>query len=135
MTFDPATEGWRPMKGGAMPAGMGIPWAKRDGEAWRYAMLTGPEHVNPQGAVHGGVLLTFVDQGLSLLAWEAAERAPCATIQLNGHFLDGVQPGDFVELRGEVTRRTRAVIFVRGTLRVADRDVVAADGIWRVLRG
>ncbi|HXT81510.1 MAG TPA: PaaI family thioesterase [Acetobacteraceae bacterium] len=132
--FDPALDGWRALKGAALPGGLGVPWARREGEGWRYGMLTGVAHANPQGAVHGGVLVTFADHGLSMLAWEAAERAPCTTIQLNTHFLDAVRPGEFVELLGEVTRRTRALVFTRGTLWAAGRPVAAADGIWRVLR-
>jgi acyl-coenzyme A thioesterase PaaI-like protein len=132
--FDPATEGWRALSGAAMPAAIGVPWARRHEGAWRYGLLTAPAHANPQGAVHGGVLMTFLDHGLSMLAWEAAGRLPCATIQLNGHFLDAVVPGEFVELRGEVTRRSSALVFVRGMLSVAGREVMAADGIWRVLK-
>lgn len=132
--FDPAQAGWRALPGAALPAGIGMPWAKRHDGQWRYGLLTVGAHANPQGAVHGGVLMTFLDHGLSMLAWEAAARAPCATIQLNGHFLEAVAPGAFVELRGEVVRRTRALVFVRGSLSVASRDVVAADGIWRVLK-
>ena len=135
MTIDPAAHGWRPMRTSAMPAGIGVPWAKRDGEKWRYAMLTAQEHANPQGAVHGGMLMTFADHGLSILAWEAAGRAPCTTIQLNTHFLSAVEPGEFVEFSGQITRATRGLVFVRGILSVGDRDVAAVDGIWRVLRG
>ncbi len=134
MSFDPAAAGWRPMRSAAMPAGIGIPWSKRSDDGWRYALLTTPEHANPQGALHGGILMTFADHALSIIAWAAAERAPCTTIQLNTHFLAAVEPGDFVELRGEVTRATRGLVFVRGLLAVAERDVAAVDGIWRVLR-
>ena len=76
----------------------------------------------------------FADHGLSMLAWEAAQRAPCTTIQLNAHFLAAVEPGEFVELRGEVTRATKGLVFVRGIITAGDRDVAAVDGIWRVLR-
>jgi acyl-coenzyme A thioesterase PaaI-like protein len=134
MSSDPATQGWRLMRSGAMPAGIGFPWSKRTDDGWRYGLLTTAEHANPQGALHGGILMTFADHGLSLLAWEAAKRAACTTIQLNTHFLAGVRPGDFVELRGEVTRATLGLVFVRGKLSVGERDVVAVDGIWRVFR-
>lgn len=134
MTFDPATRGWRLMRGGALPAGIGFPWAKRSDDGWHYGLLTTAEHVNPQGVLHGGILMTFADHGLSMLAWEAAQRAPCTTIQLNSHFLAAVTPGDFVALRGEVTRATKGLVFVRGMLSVSDRYVAAVDGIWRVLR-
>ena len=134
MSFDPAAHGWRLMRSGAMPAGIGFPWSKRSDDGWHYGLLTTPEHANPQGALHGGILMTFADHGLSLLAWEAANRAACTTIQLNTHFLAVVQPGNFVELRGEITRATSALVFVRGKLTVGERDVAAVDGIWRVFR-
>jgi acyl-coenzyme A thioesterase PaaI-like protein len=136
--YDPAANGWRALPGAALPAGLGVPWAKKQDGAWRYGLQTGAEHGNNNGVIHGGVLMAFADHGLSFLAWEAAERAPCTTIQLNTHFLDGARPGEFLELRGEVTRRTRGLVFVRGVAAARDadgaRDVIAVDGIWRVLR-
>jgi uncharacterized protein (TIGR00369 family) len=134
MSYDPASDGWRLMRGGAMPAGIGMPWSKRVDDVWRYGMLTTKEHANPQGVLHGGILMTFADHGLSMLAWEAAKRAPCTTIQLNTHFLAAVEPGEFVELRAEITRATKGLVFVRGLLAAGDRDVAAIDGIWRILR-
>jgi acyl-coenzyme A thioesterase PaaI-like protein len=137
-TYDPAADGWRPLPGAALPASLGIPWARRDGEQWLYGLPTADTHANPHGIVHGGVLMVFADHGLSLLAWEAAERVPCTTIQLNTHFLDGIRPGEFIELRGEVTRRTRGLVFLRGVVGArsthARRDVGSVDGVWRVLR-
>jgi acyl-coenzyme A thioesterase PaaI-like protein len=92
-SYDPAANDWRSLPGAAMPGTLGIPWAKKTGDQWLYGLLTGPEHLNPAGVVHGGVLMAFADHGLSFLAWEAAERAPCTTIQLNTHFLDAIQQG------------------------------------------
>ncbi len=135
MSFDPAAEGWRPMPRSPLPGGQGVPWSKRIDGTWCYGLQTTPEHANPQGALHGGVLMTLADHGLSMLAWEAAERAPCTTIQLNTQFLAAVTPGEFIWLVGEVTRRTRSLVFMRGIIRAPDRDVAAADGIWRILRG
>jgi acyl-coenzyme A thioesterase PaaI-like protein len=138
MSYDPAPDGWRAMPAVAMPGNLGIPWARKHDGAWRYGLLTLADHNNGNGVVHGGVLMAFADHALSFYAWEAAERAPCTTIQLNTHFLDGVRPGEFIELRGEVTRRTRGLVFVRGVVGARDhdgvRDAVAVDGIWRVLR-
>ncbi len=136
--YDPAADGWRAMPSAALPSGIGIPWARQVGGQWHYGLLTDDDHGNPNGVVHGGVLMAFADHGLSMLAWEAAQRTACTTIQLNTHFLDAIHPGEFVELRGEVTRRTRGLVFVRGIIGVLgkddQRDVGAVDGIWRVLR-
>lgn len=136
--YDPAADGWRPMPAAALPGGLGIPWAKRVGGHWHYGLPIGDGHLNPNGVVHGGVLMAFADHGLSLLAWEAAGRATCITIQLNAHFLDAVRPGEFIELRGEVTRRTSFLVFLRGLVGArsgdAARDVGSLDGVWRVMR-
>jgi len=141
--FDPAANGWRALPGAALPGELGVPWAKRGDSGWLYGLQTGPGHANPNGVLHGGVLMAFADHGLSVLAWEAAERAPCTTIQLNTHFLDAVHPGTFLELRGEVVRKTRGLVFLRGVISAYDdptedesaiRGVGAVDGIWRVLR-
>jgi acyl-coenzyme A thioesterase PaaI-like protein len=136
--FDPAAQGWRLMRGAAMPAGLGIPWSQRIDDTWHYGLLTGPEHANPNGVVHGGVMMAFADHMLSLVAWEAAGRANCTTIQLNTHFLDAIQPGAFLSLSGAATKRTRGLVFVRALLHAANagggRPVGAVDGIWRILR-
>jgi acyl-coenzyme A thioesterase PaaI-like protein len=136
--YDPAADGWRLMPAAALPGGLGIPWAKRVGEQWRYGLPIGDGHLNPNGVVHGGVLMAFADHGLGLLAWEAAGRATCITIQLNAHFLDAIRPGEFIELRGEVTRRTSGLVFLRGLAGARNshgaRDVGSLDGVWRVMR-
>ncbi|MGE0222460.1 MAG: PaaI family thioesterase [Acetobacteraceae bacterium] len=134
MSHDPAADGWREMRGAPLPGGIGIPWAKRVGDHWQYGLLTTEAHLNPQGVIHGGILMALADHGISILAWEAAGRAPCTTIQLNTHFIDAVRPGEFVTVSGEVTRRTRALVFTRGKLSAGGRDVAAVDGIWRILQ-
>ena len=134
--YDPAAHAWRAMPGAPLPGGLGVPWAKKVDSHWRYGLLTDSVHANPYGIVHGGILATFADHALSLIAWEAAKRALCTTIQLNIHFLDAVKPGEFIELHGEVTRRTNALVFLRGKIVVSNhdrvRDVGGVDGIWRV---
>jgi acyl-coenzyme A thioesterase PaaI-like protein len=83
--------------------------------------------------VHGGMLMSFADDVLGMTVWEAAGRRPCTTVQLNTHFVSPARAGEFVEGRAEVLRATRTVVFVRGTLSVAGRTVVAADGVWKIL--
>ena len=133
--FDPAAAGWTPMDNDIMPGGIGTPWRKRHENTWLYGLLTRADHANPAGAVHGGILVAFADHTLGCYVEAAADGAPNVTIQLNTHFLAAVVPGSFLELRGEVTRATGSMVFVRGLLAVGERDVAAVDGIWRVFRG
>ena len=132
--FDPAAHGWSPIENDQMPANLGTPWRKRVGDAWRYGLQTRPDHANPAGAVHGGVMVAFADHTLGCYVEESAQGAPNVTIQLNTHFLHAVEPGAFLELRGEITRETGSLVFVRGLIAVGTQDVVALDGIWRVFR-
>jgi acyl-coenzyme A thioesterase PaaI-like protein len=133
--YDPGADGWIPMDDNPMPAGIGVPWRRRRRDGWCYGLLTRADHANPAGAVHGGVLTVFADHVLGCYVEAAADGAPNVTIQLNTHFLAAVDPGAFLELRGEVTRATGSMVFVRGIISVGERDVSAVDGIWRVFRG
>jgi len=132
-TFDPAAHGWKTMKSPGFSSLVGPIWAKRDGESWRYAFLAEEKHENRQGAVHGGMLMTFADHAIGFVAWEAAGRRKCVTMQLENQFLAAVKHGDFVECDTEIVRAAKTVIFLRGVLKVNGRPVMAANGIWKVI--
>jgi acyl-coenzyme A thioesterase PaaI-like protein len=48
-------------------------------------------------------------------------------------FVGAVKPGEFLECDAEVVRITRSLVFIRGIVRVGDRQVLAADGVWKIL--
>lgn len=124
---------WRRREFPGLPDPLEALWAKRDEAGWHYGLQLHAGHVNAQGVVHGGVLMTFMDHALSLLAWEAAGRATCTTVQLDSHFLKSVRPPAFVELEAEILRQGRSMIFVRGSLCSDNRRIMQATGVWRVL--
>ncbi|GGG37969.1 hypothetical protein GCM10010964_27270 [Caldovatus sediminis] len=131
---DPAAIGWERVRDSGFPEAIGAFWMRREGEGTRaYGVLTDPRHNNGRGVVHGGILASIMDHALGKTVREAVRPLRCATIQLDLHYLAPVMPGDFVEARGEVVRRTRSVVFVRGHLAVGGRQVLSANGIWKVL--
>ena len=121
----------REMKG--IPASLGALWTRRDDNGWRYAIKLDRSHTNAQGFIHGGVLMTFMDHGLSLLVWEASGRAMCSTVHLDSHFLSAVRPPAFVELDARILKQGRSMAFARGTLRVDGKDVMEATGVWSIV--
>jgi uncharacterized protein (TIGR00369 family) len=131
--FDPAAHGWKKMNLKGFTELVGPIWSRRNGEGWSYAFLAEERHENRQGAVHGGMLMTFVDHAVGFVAWEAAGRRKCVTMQLENQFLAPVQHGDFVECETEIVRAARTVIFLRGVLKVRGRAVMASTGIWKVI--
>jgi acyl-coenzyme A thioesterase PaaI-like protein len=91
------------------------------------------KHHNRRGVVQGGMLMTFADRSMGMTCWYANERQSQATVQLDVHFIDAVQIGEFVECRAKVVRRTRALVFMAAELVVGERVVATANGVWKTL--
>jgi acyl-coenzyme A thioesterase PaaI-like protein len=79
------------------------------------------------------MLMAFADQALGLTAREVNGGLPQATIQLDTQFIAPVTVGEFVQVKAHVVRRTRTILFMRGTLVVGERAVASSQGIWKVL--
>ena len=131
--FDPAAAGWEPYTDEGFVGLVGPFWVRRSGESFRYAFMAQPKHHNRRGVVQGGMLMTFADRSMGMTCWYANERQPQATVQLDVHFIDAVQVGDFVEANCRVVRRTRSMIFMSAELVVGSRVVATANGVWKTL--
>jgi acyl-coenzyme A thioesterase PaaI-like protein len=132
-TFDPAAAGWESYRDEGFVGLVGPFWARPHGEGFRYAFMAEPKHHNRRGVVQGGMLMTFADRSMGMTCWYANERQPQATVQLDVHFIDAVQIGEFVEAHCRVVRRTRALVFMSAELKVGDRLVATANGVWKTL--
>jgi acyl-coenzyme A thioesterase PaaI-like protein len=128
-----AATGWNIRDDPGLPEAARPLWTRREGDAWAFAFEARAAHANGSGAIHGGMLATFMDHALGLTVREAVDRMPVATIQLDLQYLAAARPGMLVEARGEVLRRTRSVVFVRGALTAEGAVILAASGIWKVL--
>ena len=133
-SFDLALAGWRQHALKGFVQLVGPLWSRRDEDEWKYGFLTEAKHANPAGVVHGGLLATLMDHALSAIAWEAAGRLPCVTVQLDTHFLAPVQPGSFIVARGRITRRSSSLVFMQGALSVEKHEVVTANAILKIVR-
>jgi uncharacterized protein (TIGR00369 family) len=133
MAFDPEAAGWSRRPPVGFSGYTGPLWSRPEGDGWAYGVLAEPHHANGHGIVHGGMLVTLLDNSLGLTVWRATGQRPAVTMQLNTHFLAAAQPGDFLEARGELLRVAKSVVFVRGMITVGDRRIAAADGVWKVL--
>lgn len=127
--------GYRPMtRPGGFEALIGpIYGTKDDDGGFRLAFRAGERHGNPQGVVHGGMLMTLVDAVMGIAVYRAIGKRRCATISLNCSFVASGRVGDWLEASAEVVRRGRSVVFMRGDIQVDDRRLITADGLWKVL--
>lgn len=126
-------QGWKPHE---LPGFMGLAgplWSRREGDDWAYGLQVQSQHLNPARLLHGGALLTLMDHALSTIAWQAAGRQPCLTLQLDSHFLASVGEGAFVEVRARITRRTRSLLFLQGLASVDGAPVLQAQAIMKAV--
>ncbi|HYM30598.1 MAG TPA: PaaI family thioesterase [Candidatus Cybelea sp.] len=132
--FDPAADGWKayaPERG--FERHVGPIWSKRRAPGrMRFGFLAGPHHVNPNGVVHGGMLVTFLDHVCGALVWWAAGKKTCATVTLNSDFISSAQQGEWIEGEATLVRKGQSLVFVRAEASVGDRIVMTASGIWKV---
>src|SRR6201985_1394837 len=119
--FDPAAAGWEPYTDEGFIGLVGPFWTRRAGDTHLYAFMAQDKHHNRRGVVQGGMLMTFADRSMGMTCWYANEKQPQATVQLDMHFIDAVQVGEFVECRAKVVRRTRSLVFMSGELVVGTR--------------
>ena len=60
-----------------------------------FALTVRPEHMNPHGVVHGGVIYTLVDYAMGgALTSELAPGERCATLEVKINYLAPVTRGD-----------------------------------------
>lgn len=126
-------QGWRQR---ALPGFIGLVgplWTRREDAAWAYGLLATASHVNPAGVVHGGLLATLIDHALSAIAWEAAGRRPCVTVQLDTHFLAPGRVGQFLVARGTVLRSSASLVFMQGRITADESDLVAATAVLKIV--
>jgi uncharacterized protein (TIGR00369 family) len=99
----------------------------------RYALRVDERHVNMRGVVHGGMLMTLADAALGQAAWAFTDHAPSVTLNMQTHFLRPAKAGDLIEVVPELTRRTRALLFIRGDFTVDGEIIMTASSVWKLL--
>ena len=77
--------------------------------------------------------MTFADLALGQAVWDATDRVPSVTINMQTQFLKPARVGDMVEVLPELIRKTRSLIFMRGDFKVNGKTIFSASSIWKLL--
>ncbi len=91
------------------------------------AFLASDQHMNGGGFLHGGLLMTFADYALFVIAHDELninndERGYAVTVSCQTDFLAASSQRGAVFADGEVTRNTKSLIFVRGRIFTKDEE-------------
>jgi acyl-coenzyme A thioesterase PaaI-like protein len=125
--------GWVLRPGKAFNSHVGPFYQPEGGDAQRCGFVTDERHGNKRGVTHGGMIATAFDVALGNASWDAAGQKPCATVQLNIHYIGALPLHEFAEIGAELVRATRSLVFLRGVMSVGGRTVATADGVWKIL--
>ena len=91
----------------------------------RFALTVGPDHLNPHGVAHGGVVYTLVDFALGgALTSRLSAGERCATLELKINYLAPVTAGE-VWAEAWVVQRTRRIGVLEARVH-AEGDVLIA---------
>lgn len=101
----------------------------------RCALPTHAAHANYAGGVHGGVLLTFADYALCLVAGRAADGGTnssfAVTVSIAVEFLAPARIGPPLESSGEPLQVTGRLAFARGSITQEGKTVALWSGVIR----
>lgn len=127
--------GWKQRSLSGFVQTAGPLWTRRTEDGWHYGFHCDERHLNPAGVVHGGALLTLLDHAVSTVAWEAMDRQPCVTVQLDSQFLAPARSGQFVEAHVQVEHKTRSLVFLRARLVTGDVSLLVGQAILKAVAG
>jgi uncharacterized protein (TIGR00369 family) len=133
MDFDPDLP-WRIVKGDGFNAHIGpIRFARVAEGEWRSALVLDARHINVGGVCHGGVVMALADVTMGTATFEAGPSHPCATIQMDCHFLAAAKESQTLLGRARQMRRVRELSFMECELWSGGRQVMRASGVWKYL--
>ena len=131
--IDLEREGWTSAEEDGFIGLVGPFWSRGEGVETEFGFVAMPHHANLIGVVQGGMIMTFADRGLGVLAWNAAGRTPAVTVSFETSFIGAGRIGSFIIMQGEVLRRTASLVFMRGLVTSHDRVVASCQGTWKIL--
>ena len=108
-------------------------WTRQPDGSCRFAVRATRLHCNSYGLVHGGFLMTLMDMTLVATA-KASDSDQLVTVSLNSEFLASGREGDLIEASGDVTRRSRSLVFVRGQVTCGDKMLLTASAVLKPIK-
>ncbi|NBW74353.1 MAG: PaaI family thioesterase [Sphingomonadaceae bacterium] len=100
-------------------------YCKPDGDSVLCGFIPEAKNRNGGGNIHGGALMTFADYALFMIAGGMDTSVHGVTMNMNCDFVGAAETGRMLTARGEVVRAGGSVVFVRGIIDDAGRNVLS----------
>lgn len=85
------------------------------------------------GIAHGGMLMAFADYALFMIGQDEMAGQDAVTVSMTSDFLAAAPEGSLLIARGDVLKRGRNLVFVRGVLTADLTDVLAFSAVVKLL--
>lgn len=131
VTRDYLARGWSVFTDTGFISHAGPFFYRMDGDGPTFAFPTFAKHVNRNGVLQGGALMTFCDRACGATARHLTDSSSTATLTMNTQFVDAVKIGETVVSTPTMSRATKQLIFMSGVFRVESRIVAVVDGVWK----
>lgn len=121
--------------GGEYIAANGPIWVRHEGDLVQLGFRCERRHTNPLGILHGGMMATFCDMLLPIVAHRrvhAISQRFLPTISLQIDYLAPVPLGAWVQGEAEVLRTTATMVFAQGLVSADGKPVARASGIMKI---
>ena len=103
-----------------------------DGGGYEYGFPSdAARHGNPNGVLHGGSVLGFVDTILGHLVVHSTGR-PCATVSLDSRFIAGAPPGAWITGHARIRSLTKSMAFVDAEALAGEKLLLTATAVFRI---
>lgn len=97
------------------------------------AFRVGPDHVNPAGTAHGGMLATLCDMLIPCAAnyQEKLQGRFLPTINLSIDYIGFALLGAWVVGQADILKRTSNLMFAQGLIRADDQVIMRLSGVYK----
>ena len=113
---------------------IGPMYYKKDSDnKFRFIAKILDKHLNAQGIAHGGFSMALADIFFGSVAFSACGKKSTSTISLNSNFVSPGLLDEIVECEATITKMTRSLIFVEGSIKSGEKTILSASGIWKIL--
>jgi len=136
MTAEPFPAGFAQVQTQGFGGFAGPVMGGADAKGPLFLMDIATQHLNGADRLHGGMMMSLMSivMGEVASATAAGKDAGAKTraLSLNCDFVSAGETGERIEGRAVITRATRSVMFISGTLSVGARVLMTATGVFAI---
>ena len=121
------------LKPGFMKHNGGLLFRSISENEYQFKTTIRENHLNAAGITHGGFIASVVDAGVGTAAHRSADNNTCVTISLEFKFISPVHLGEELIGIAKIQKKTKSMVFLTCELKVQERIVSTASGVWKIL--